>query len=89
MSQAHAERTLNHGLHAVPAPKAVKIDGDLAEWDTSGAIMCCKDVASLLDVESCRVSAMWDKDNLYLAFEFRDTLPMQNKVDPATMAGNG
>ncbi|HUW31162.1 MAG TPA: FlgD immunoglobulin-like domain containing protein, partial [Planctomycetota bacterium] len=89
MSFAHAERTLNHGLHAVPAPKTVRIDGDLAEWDTSGAIACCKDVNALLDVESCRVSAMWDAENIYLAFEFRDATPMQNKVDPATMAGNG
>jgi len=88
-TSALAERTLNRGLHAVPAPGAVKIDGDLADWDLSGAITCCKDVEHLLDTESCRVAAMWDKENLYLAFVFRDATPMQNNVDPVTMRGNG
>jgi len=86
---ALAERTLNHGLHAVPAPAKVAIDGDLGEWDTSGAIVCCKDVEHLLDTESVRVAAMWDAEALYLAFVFRDTTPMVNKIDPATMVGNG
>ena len=31
--------TLNHTLRAVPAPGAVKLDGDLSEWDDSGAIV--------------------------------------------------
>jgi len=86
---AWAQRTLNRGLHAVPAPAQVSIDGDLSEWDSSGAIICCKDVATMLDTESVRVSAMWDRDDLYVAFEFRDPTPMQNKIDPVTMPGNG
>lgn len=86
---ALAERTLNRGIHAVPAPRAVTIDGDLSEWDTSGEIICCKDVDKLLDVESARLSAMWDEDNLYLCIKWRDDTPMQNKVDPVTMVGNG
>ena len=84
-----AERTLNHGLHAVPAPAKVAIDGDLGEWDTSGAIVCCKDVEHLLDTESVRVAAMWDAEALYLAFVFRDATPMVNRIDPVTMVGNG
>lgn len=86
---AVAQRTLNRGLHAAPAPKTVEIDGDLSEWDTSGAIICCKDVTASLDTESVKVAAMWDAENLYLAFDFRDSTPMQNKIDPATMPGNG
>ena len=84
-----AERTLNHGLHAVPAPAVVKIDGDLSEWDTSGAIILCKDTSTMLDTESGKVSAMWDQNNLYVAIEWRDTTPMQNKVDPVTLFGSG
>ena len=86
---AMAQRAVNRGLHAVPAPDKVVIDGKLDEWDTSGAIICCKDVSALLDVESCRVAAMHDGDNLYLSFAFRDPTPMVNKIDPATMRGNG
>jgi len=84
-----AERTLNRGLHAVPAPGKVVIDGELGEWDASGAIVCCKDVEQLLDTESVRVAAMWDAEALYLAFVFRDSTPMVNKIDPVTMIGNG
>ena len=86
---AAAQRTLNHGLHAVPAPKKVVVDGDLSEWDRSGEIVCCKDVERMLDSESVRVAAMWDAANVYFAFVFRDATPMVNKVDPATMVGNG
>ena len=84
-----AERTLNHGIHAVPAPARVVIDGDLGEWDTSGAIICCKDVESMLDSESARVAAMWDAENLYIGITWRDRAPMVNNVDPVTMPGNG
>ena len=86
---AKAERTLTYGIHAVPAPPRVTVDGDLAEWDRSGEIICCKDVKSLLEVESARISAMWDEESLYVGVAWRDPSPMQNKVDPVTMAGNG
>jgi len=84
-----ADRTLTHGLHAVPAPGKVVIDGDLGEWDRSGAVISCKDPDSLLEVESARAHAMWDDRNLYIGIEWRDAAPMQNNVDPETMAGNG
>jgi len=86
---AMAQRAINRGLHAVPAPAKVIIDGKLDEWDTSGAITCCKDISALLDVESCRAAAMWDNEYLYLSFVFRDPTPMLNRIDPATMGGNG
>ncbi len=86
---AEAQRTLNHGVHAVPAAGKVVINGDLSEWDTSGAITCCKDVESMIDSESAQVAAMWDADNLYLGISWRDKTPMFNNVDPVTMPGNG
>ena len=79
---ALAQRAINRGFHAVPAAKKVIIDGKLDEWDTSGAITSCKDVSDLLDIESCRVAAMYDDENLYLSFVFRDPTPMVNKIDP-------
>jgi len=84
-----SQRTMNRGLHTLPAKAAVVIDGKLDEWDLSGVIVSCKDVSSLLDVESCRTAAMWDEDGLYLAFRFRDPTPMVNHIDPVTMAMNG
>ena len=73
----------------MPAPRKVTIDGDLSEWDTSGEIICTKDVEKLVDIESARLSAMYDDQNLYLGIQWRDDAPMQNKVDPITMIGNG
>ncbi|MGI5867925.1 MAG: sugar-binding protein [Kiritimatiellia bacterium] len=86
---ASAQRTINRGLHAPPAKDPVVIDGRLDDWDLSGAIVCCKDVSTLLDAESCQVAAMWDAEALYLAFHFKDDTPMRNKIDPVTMPGNG
>jgi hypothetical protein len=65
------------------------IDGKLDEWDLSGTITCTKDVDNLLDLESCKVAAMWDQLGVYLSFRFRDTTPMCNNIDPVTMPGNG
>jgi hypothetical protein len=89
LAPVFAQRTVNHGLHAPPAPAGVVIDGDLREWDTSGAIDCTKDVATLLATESAQVAAMWDATYLYLGIRWRDATPMINRVDPVTMAGNG
>jgi len=86
---AFATRTLNHGIHAVPAPSEVVLDGSLDEWDTSGAIVCCRDLENLLQTESARVSTMWDEANLYVAIKWRDATPLQNPIDPVTMPGNG
>ena len=83
------QRTMNRGLHAPPVKAPVVIDGKLDEWDLSGGIVSCKDVGTLLDVESCRTAAMWDEQGLYLAFRFRDPTPIVNHIDPVTMAGNG
>ena len=84
-----AQRTMNRGPHAVPAPRKVVIDGDLGEWDTSGAIVCCKDVRTMLNTESARVAAMWDKDSLYVAWDVRDANPMINRAGRTELAFKG
>ena len=77
--------TENHALRAVPAPGPITLDGDLKDWDRSGAIILADDseTARLL----VRVSAMYDAAGLYLAFEFKDPTPMVNHVDPKKSPG--
>ncbi len=75
------QMTQNEGLIAVPAPKEVKIDGDLGEWDLSGQIWSFADYETR-DQYSVKSAAMWDKDNLYLSFLWKDPMPMNSTVDP-------
>ena len=81
-------QTQNEGFGAVPAPGPVAIDGDASDWDTSGRIRSFGDV-SVRDSYSVATSAMWDRDNLYLLFEWRDPTPMTSRVNPAFDPGRG
>jgi hypothetical protein len=81
-SQGWALQTETEGLHAVPAPGAVTIDGDLSDWDLSGQALMCYDVEKLLDVYSGRVAAMYDADNFYVSIHWKDPIPMGNSHDP-------
>ena len=81
-------QTQNEGFEAVPAPEAVAIDGDLADWDLSGRIWSFGDT-SVRDSHSVRTAAMWDAQNLYLSFEWRDPTPMTSRVNPAFDPGRG
>lgn len=73
----------NEGMVAVPVPagKTVTIDGNLADWDTSGRIWVFAD-KDIRNDYSTKVSAMWDKDNLYLAIDWQDPTPMYSNIDP-------
>ena len=84
-----AAQTDNHGIHAVPPPGPVVIDGELADWDLSGSVLMCYDVQSLKDIYSARVAMMHDADNLYIAIRWKDPLPLGNKHDPQFQAGKG
>ena len=75
-------QTQNEGFFAVPAPRAVKIDGRLDEWDLSGQIWSYADT-SVRDTFSVKTAAMWDRENLYLSFVWRDPMPLNSTVDPA------
>lgn len=84
VNSSQAIQTDNHGIHSVPPPAAgeVRIDGDLADWDLSGAILITYDLENLLDVYSLKVSSMYDEKNLYLALQWIDATPMGNSHDP-------
>ena len=48
-------------IQVLPAPRPVKVDGDLADWDWSGRIQVFADYG-LRDRFSTETAAMWDKD---------------------------
>lgn len=74
-------QTQNEGFTAVPAKAKVTIDGKLDEWDLSGQIWSYADT-SVRDGFSVKTAAMWDKENLYLSFHWRDPMPLNSTVDP-------
>lgn len=88
-SSALAIQTDNQGLHAVPVPRQVAVDGDLADWDLSGQVLMCYDVEALIDVHSAKVAAMYDADNLYVSIHWKDKTPLGNSHDPLYQAAKG
>ena len=82
VSPASATQTDTYGMHAVPVPGKVSIDGDLADWDLSGQTLMCYDVESLQDVYSAKVALMHDAENLYVSIHWKDSTPMGNRHDP-------
>lgn len=65
----------------MPAKSPVKVDGKFDEWDLSGQIWSYAD-NSVRDSFSVKTAAMWDADNLYLDFVWRDPMPLNSTVDP-------
>ena len=77
------------GIHAVPVPGPVTIDGDLADWDLSGAYLQCYDVVELREVYSAKVAMMHDAQALYVAIHWVDSVPLGNSHDPRFSASKG
>ena len=86
---AFATQTDNRGIHAVPAPAKVVIDGTPDEWDRSGQILLCYDLETLKDVYSAQIAMMYDADNLYVLIDWTDATPMGNSHDPRFTASKG
>jgi hypothetical protein len=66
---------------AVPVPGKVAIDGDLKDWDLSGAIETFYD-ESMMPSFSVTLAFMYDADALYVAAQYVDETPMVNIHDP-------
>ncbi len=64
-------------IHVVPAPGQVAIDGDLGDWDLSGAILLCLDESSR-EVYSVFGAMMYDPGFLYVGGRVKDPTPMVN-----------
>ena len=81
-------QTQNEGVTALPVKEPVRVDGKLDEWDLTGEIWSFADV-DVRDNFSVRSAAMWDADNLYLSFRWRDPMPLNSSVDPDFDHRNG
>jgi hypothetical protein len=86
---SRAAQTDNRGIHAVPAPKNIAIDGKLDEWDLSGSTLICYDVESLRDVYSATVATAYDAENFYISLHWKDPIPLGNIHDPRYQANRG
>lgn len=78
--QCHAgisQKFDHQDIHILPAPGAMVIDGDLQDWDMSGAITLSLDEASKKTM-SVRAMMMYGADALYIAGIMRDPTPMVN-----------
>ncbi len=78
----------NMGLPVLPKPGPVKIDGDLSDWDWSGRIHSFADW-DIRETHSVETAAMYDAENLYLAFKWRDPSPMLSAVNPEFNPNDG
>ena len=75
---AQATETENLNLEILPAPGAVKVDGKVADWDLSGAVLACGDVENAAGSFAVWFHAMYDADRLYLLARWVDKTPMNN-----------
>ena len=74
---AIVNKTDHSVIHVVPAPGPVTIDGDLKDWDLSGAILMFMDESSK-STYSVRAAMMYDKDYLYIGGQVKDPSPLVN-----------
>jgi hypothetical protein len=76
-------RSRYEAVHIVPAPRKLTIDGDLADWDRSGAffVACAEPFSRDYYVEGLM---MYDERFLYVAAHVGDPAPMCSVIDPAT-----
>ena len=72
----------------VPVPGKVAVDGDLGDWDLSGALDCAFD-ESLRPKFVVRVALMYDASALYIAASFNDDTPLRNRHDPKVEPNKG
>ena len=84
----YGNQTQNEGFSVLPRTQPVVIDGDFSDWDLSGQIWSFADWDSR-DTFSVKSAAMWDRDALYLAFDWRDPLPLNAKVNPLENPSQG
>ena len=82
---AWATETENLGIHILPAPGKMKIDGKIDDWDLSGGVFACGDVEHLRDKLAVWLHAQYDAENLYILARWVDETPMNN---PGSIAGD-
>jgi ferric-dicitrate binding protein FerR (iron transport regulator) len=73
-------------VHAVPARAAPAIDGDLSDWDRSGAFFSAC-MPPFHESHTLEGMMMYDDRRLYLAAHVGDPAPMRSRSDPAAGIG--
>ncbi len=71
----------NTGMRAIPVTTPITIDGNLDDWDRSGAIHMFKDIKAR-DVYNNEMALMYDKEYLYFYNKMTDDTPAENYMDP-------
>lgn len=81
--------SFNVGMVANPAKAPVCVDACLDDWDLAGQIYTGPVGRSGSDESSVKTAAMWDRENLYLSFVWRDRTPLHSKIDPLVRPQKG
>jgi len=68
----------NTEIRIVPTPGKVAVNGDLKDWDLSGAIFMFLDEGTR-DSYHMRAAMMYDQDALYIGGVWKDPTPMMNQ----------
>lgn len=68
----------NTEIRIVPAHGPLTVDGDLKDWDVSGAIFMFIDEASK-ETHQVQAAMMYDKEYVYIAGQWKDPTPMVNQ----------
>jgi len=77
----------NQRAYVLPVPGELALDGDLRDWDLSGALECVYDEA-LPDIRM-RIAFMYDEGAFYVGAHFVDGTPLLNRHDPAVEPSRG
>ncbi len=86
LAPAWATETENQGIHLLPAPGKVVIDGKTNDWDLSGGVFACGDVEHLRDQFAVWIHVMYDADHVYVLARWKDPTPLNN---PENKGGHG
>lgn len=84
---AYPQADRHDRIMVVPAAKPVIVDGDLKEWDLSGAVDSALD-EKLRPQFSASFALMYDEKALYISAHVVDGTPMVNHGDPAVTAAS-
>ncbi|MBN2449150.1 MAG: hypothetical protein JXR77_02105 [Lentisphaeria bacterium] len=76
-----AGQTRHDRVLAVPAPAGVVLDGDLADWDLTGAVDTAFDDA-VRPRFALRLAFMFDDEAFYVGADVADESPLLNRHDP-------
>jgi outer membrane protein assembly factor BamB len=73
-----ATPTENLGIHVLPVPGPVTIDGKTDDWDLSAGVFACGSVEDQRDSSALWIHMMYDARNLYVLAHFIDPTPLNN-----------